>query len=135
MIACHSPWTRRAALRAERFFFAARRRSCAPRDGFVLRRVFGVVAAARIIAANFSRQLRRLRFLSGLGWGGRKKSASPGMGRWWWCCRRSLKASGWVGVATTFQRSTALEAALLTFWPPGPPERTKVQENSSWGMR
>jgi len=42
---------------------------------------------------------------------------------------------GETGLATTFQRSTALEATLLTFCPPGPPERTKVQENSSSEMR
>ncbi len=57
----YSSLPRRFALSAERRFFAAKRRSWEPRDGFVLRRGFGVTAAARSISRNFSRQSRRLR--------------------------------------------------------------------------
>src|SRR5579875_3448481 len=51
------------------------------------------------------------------------------------CCKRLLTSSGTLGLAARRQRNTALEATLLTFCPPGPPERTKVQENSSSGIR
>src|ERR1700687_5721658 len=46
-------------------------------------------------------------------------------------CRRVRTSSGKLGLVATFQRSTALDDTLLTFWPPGPPERTKLHSNSS----
>src|SRR5947208_8518137 len=54
------------------------------------------------------------------------------------CCwerNRALMSSGRLGLLTTSQRRTALDATLLTFCPPGPPERTKLQSNSSSGIR
>src|SRR5687768_14539346 len=47
---------------------------------------------------------------------------------------RSFTSRGSDGLATTSQCSTALDATLFTFWPPGPPERAKVNWNSLSGI-
>src|SRR5262245_34515195 len=57
------------------------------------------------------------------------------MRRCCWARNRALTSSGRLGLLAMFQRSTALDATLLTFCPPGPPERTKLQSNSSSGIR
>src|SRR5262245_65413431 len=48
---------------------------------------------------------------------------------------RAFTSSGTLGLAAKFQRRTALDATLLTFWPPGPTDRANDHSNSSRGMR
>src|SRR5437016_14198392 len=57
------------------------------------------------------------------------------MRRCCWVRNRALTSSGRLGLLATSQRRTALDATLLTFCPPGPPERTKLHSNSSSGIR
>src|SRR5579862_1253827 len=47
---------------------------------------------------------------------------------------RAFTSAGRPALALTFQRSTALLETLLTFWPPGPPDRAKLQWSSSSGI-
>ena len=46
---------------------------------------------------------------------------------------RSFTSAGSEAFASTSQRSVALLATLLTFWPPGPPERANVKISSASG--
>ena len=83
---------------------------------------------------NFSRQSAVLRPASRNRWLTIRRSPSLVMRRRHFSSRRWRTGSGKLGLFTTDHRSSALVFTLLTFCPPGPPLRAKVNSNSRSGI-
>jgi len=103
----------------------------AARLGRVAMRALGTCSAPRRISA--SRMRASSRFLDWsrkrLAWITRTPSAVMRRSRR--DSTRSRTASGSDGERATSKRSSTALATLLTFWPPGPPARTKLSISSS----
>ena len=131
-------WSAEGGVR-RRFFspvarFWLRRASREALVGRVFLRFRGVFAAATIKFRNFSRQSSTFLAWSRYRWLVRTNSARSLIRRAERAINRTRTSSGIDGLVPIGHRSTAFEATLLTFWPPGPELRTNVNRSSRRGM-
>ena len=112
-------------------FLESKRFSRLPADGRVLRRIFGSFTAASTIARSFSIHAMRLANCDRSASATINKSPSTVM-RFAFAVFNRNTAAPVIPINSSGRiRSSAFELTLLTFCPPGPPERAKCNRRSS----
>lgn len=102
--------------------------------GLVFLRFFGAVATASISSRNFCKLSATLRPWSRKRWLVISNAPCLLILRKYFFSIRCLNASLMLGLSCTHHLNVTFVFSLLTFWPPGPGEREKLNSNSRKGI-